>query len=182
MALEWLHWLRCLKRKNLPHNFSFPRPLYIFMGTSERIGATSHDALSKLSSSALLGKSGNLVLPNHQLDPFSTKHSPFFLVGAHIKQYIYLRWCTNQICNLWSLTCPRINALCHAWGAVDNGERELRACCVTREWATDILGLVKHAGTLKRYLLVQWPGLHHCHIHSLQLGLCSLLYTLLQIQ
>ena len=40
------------------------------MGTSETIGAISHDVLS----SALLGKSGNLVLLNHQLDHFSTRH------------------------------------------------------------------------------------------------------------
>ena len=29
----------------------------------------------------------------------------------------------TSFCNLWSLTCPRTFALCHAWGAEDNGER-----------------------------------------------------------
>ena len=174
MALEWLHWLRCLKRKNLPHNFSFPVHRIIF--SWERLRELVHFHMMHCPSCrprhcwASLGTLSSQTISLTLSQPSTL----FFLVGAY-KQYIYLRWCTNQICNLWSLTCPRINALCHAWGAADNGERELRACCVTREWATDILGLVKHAGTLKRYLLVQWPGLHHCHIHSLPLGLCSLL-------
>ena len=60
------------------------------MGTSETIGAISHDALSKLTASLL---SGNLVLPNHQLDPFSTKHylvPHLCLQGTHFTDGLFM--------------------------------------------------------------------------------------------
>ena len=158
MALEWLHRLHCLKRKNSPAQFFF-YPISYFHGNVWNNWCNFTWCIVQAVVLAIVWEP---CPPKPSAWPFlnqALSSSSFVLI-----RNTFLSWAIHgavtRFCNLWSLTCPHINALCHAWGAEDNGERGHEkwggSCegmlCHKRVSDGHIGGLVKHAGTLKRYL------------------------------